>query len=59
MSATSSEESKEKCSVSVLGGLLTELNLDFCAEDYSKYIKVDVSSEVLSRVYNIAFGDLN
>lgn len=46
MSATSSEESKEKCSVSVLGGLLTELNLDFCAEDYSKYIKVDVSSEV-------------
>ena len=45
--------------MSVLGGLLTELNLDFCAEDYSKYIKVDVSSEVLSRVYNIAFGDLN
>lgn len=48
MAASSSEEPKEnvKSSVSVLGGLLSELNLDFCAEDYSKYIKVDVSSQV-------------
>lgn len=48
MAASSSEEASEnvKGSVSVLRGLLSELNLDFCAEDYSKYIKVDVSSEV-------------
>lgn len=46
MAAASSEESREKCSVTGLAGFLSELNLDFCAEDYSKYIKVDVSSEV-------------
>ncbi|XP_028410054.1 biogenesis of lysosome-related organelles complex 1 subunit 4-like [Dendronephthya gigantea] len=45
---SSSEDSSENTSNTkiVLGDLLTELNLDFCAQDFANYIKVDVSSQV-------------
>lgn len=46
---SSSEDSSENTSNTkvVLGDLLTELNLDFCAQDFANYIKVDISSQVV------------
>lgn len=45
---SSSEDSSENTrnSRSVLGDLLSELHLDFCAQDFASYMKVDVSSQV-------------
>ena len=60
MAASSSEDSSEtkpESPTSVIGGLLSDLNLDHCAQDYSKYIKVDASSEVAIAPKNLISDD--
>jgi hypothetical protein len=44
---SSSEDSSENANTrSVLGDFSSEFHLDFCAQDFARYIKVDVSSQV-------------
>ena len=59
MAAVSScDDSSENTtnSKSVSGDLLTDLHLDFCAQDFASYMRVDVASQVSSKFVVNLFG---